>query len=153
MTGRNLDRAERLATRLVEERGLPAEAAPVTEAVARADIIVTVTTSRDPLFDAADVRPGTHISAMGADGSGKRELPAELYTRAALFCDIPEQSRTIGEFSHAPSDAALTPLGAVLRGEALGRKSAEEITVFDSSGFALQYLALAEHLIAAHAAG
>ena len=149
ITGRDLAKAEVLVQRLAEA-GLPAAAAPRQEAVEAADIIVTVTTSREPLFDPDWVRPGTHISAMGADGSGKRELPEGVYARGALFCDIPEQSRAIGEFSHAPADAALIPLGAVLRGEVEGRTASDQITVFDSSGFALQDLALAERLLAAH---
>ncbi|AHH95239.1 ornithine cyclodeaminase family protein [Kutzneria viridogrisea] len=146
VVGRSPDTARAFATEVTARTGLPAEPAEARTAVAAADVVVTATTARQPLFDADWVAPGTHISAMGADGPGKQELPVALYDRASLFCDLPDQSRTIGEFQHAPS-AAPVALGAVLAGDAGGRGSAEAITVFDSSGFALQDLALATALL------
>lgn len=145
--GRDPERAAALADRLRSRLTITVEAVPVRSAVERADVIATATTAREPLFDADWVQDGTHISAMGADGPGKQELPVELFDRARLFCDVTEQSRTIGELKHAPTHQPIRPLGAVLRGEAAGRTSAEEITVFDSSGFALQDLALARALL------
>ena len=104
-----------------------------------------------PVIDADWVRPGTHISAMGADGSGKQELDPRLYTAASLYCDLPDQSRAIGEFSHAGPETPITALGSVLAGAAPGRTDDQQITVFDSSGFALQDLAFAEAILAADA--
>ncbi|RDE08113.1 ornithine cyclodeaminase family protein [Pelagibacterium lacus] len=130
------------------ERGIAARAAAAEEACRAADIIVTATTARAALFDAAWVRPGTHVSSMGSDATGKQELPAQLLSRARLFCDLPEQSRRIGEFQHAAPDASLTAIGAVLAGEAPGRRDDDEITVFDSSGLALQDLYVARALLA-----
>jgi ornithine cyclodeaminase len=86
---------------------------------------------------------------MGADGSGKQELDPRLYTAASLYCDLPDQSRAIGEFSHAPDSVEITALGSVLTGDAPGRTDDEQITVFDSSGFALQDLAFAQAILAA----
>ncbi|MDF2152872.1 hypothetical protein [Vibrio sp. CAU 1672] len=77
-----------------------AEAATAQYGCEHADIIVTATTVNEPLFRAEWVKAGTHISAMGADKSGKQELPVELYQHARLFCDYQPQSVVIGEFQH-----------------------------------------------------
>ncbi|SMC54438.1 ornithine cyclodeaminase family protein [Lentzea albidocapillata] len=146
VVGRRADAALEFAAAVTAQTGLPAEPADAEAGVAAADVLVTATTARQALFDASWVAPGTHISAMGADGPGKQELPVALYGRASLFCDLPEQSRAIGEFQHAES-ATPVALGAVLAGDATGRTSPEEITVFDSSGFALQDLTLAAALL------
>jgi ornithine cyclodeaminase len=134
---------------------LKAGLADAQEACERADIIVTATPSRAPLFKADWIRPGTHIAGMGADAVGKQELPPTLFDRAALFCDLPVQATIIGEFQHVTGDTArITAIGAVLSGNAPGRRSDDEITIFDSSGIALQDLYTARHLIAAaHATG
>ncbi|WP_331327572.1 hypothetical protein [Methylobacterium fujisawaense] len=125
-------------------------AAAPREACAAADVIVTATPARAPLFEADWVRPGTHVAAMGADAKGKQELPPALLERAALFCDLPEQSRTIGEFQHASADAqaGMRALGDVLRSGEGGRTDPEAITVFDSSGIALQDLTIARAILA-----
>ena len=130
------------------EQGLAARTAPAEEACRAADIVVTATTASAPLFDAAWVTPGTHVSSMGSDAPGKQELPPSLLSRARLFCDLPEQSRRIGEFQHAASGASVVAIGAVLAGEAAGRVNDDEITVFDSSGLAIQDLYVARELIA-----
>lgn len=130
------------------QRGIAARAASGEHACRSADIIVTATTASEPLFDAGWVRPGTHVSSMGSDATGKQELPPELLSRARLFCDLPEQSRRIGEFQHAAPDAAITAIGAVLEGDAPGRLGDDDITVFDSSGIALQDLYVARALLA-----
>lgn len=134
--------AERLAERL-RAQGLPAEAASAQAACQAADVVVTATPSRAPLIEPDWVRPGTHVSAMGADQAGKQELPAELLQRASLFADEPGQSRAIGEFQRLGPDTPVTAIGEVLIGRAPGRRDAGEITVFDSSGLALQDLFVA----------
>ncbi|MFI6041709.1 ornithine cyclodeaminase family protein [Nocardia sp. NPDC051321] len=149
VVGRRAAAARDLTRDINAYTGLPAEPAETRVAVAAADIVVTATTARGPLFDAGWIAPGTHISAMGADGPGKQELPPELYDRARLFCDLSDQSRTIGEFQHA-GPVVPTPLGAVLTGAAEGRRLPGDITVFDSSGFALQDLTLAAALLRRH---
>ncbi|MCG8928109.1 ornithine cyclodeaminase family protein [Lentzea sp. CC55] len=146
VVGRRADAAEAFAARVTAVTGLPAAPADTRTGVTAANVLVTATTAREPLFDATWVRPGTHISAMGADGPGKQELPAEIFGSAKLFCDLPEQSRAIGEFQHA-SGAVPVALGAVLTGASEGRTSPEDTTVFDSSGFALQDLTLAAALL------
>ncbi|GAA2003967.1 ornithine cyclodeaminase family protein [Brevibacterium samyangense] len=163
---RDAQKAADFAAGIAQDFGVEVSSAALTdteasrEAVAAADVLVTATNAKGALFDAAWVQPGTHISAMGADGSGKQELPTELYDPATydraevrMFVDLVDQSRAIGEFSNAPEGASavegLVALGDVLAGEATGRTSAEEITVFDSSGFALQDLSMAKALLAA----
>jgi len=123
-------------------------AASAQEACRAADVIVTATPARAPLFEADWVRPGTHVAAMGADAKGKQELPPVLLERAALFCDLPEQSRTIGEFQHAPAAAELRAIGAVLESGEGARTDPGAITVFDSSGIALQDLTIARAILA-----
>ena len=140
--GRSQEKATSFANAMASE-GLPCEVAESLEsAVRKADVITTATTATAPLFPSDWVQPGTHISAMGADKAGKQELAPELLRRARLFADNPAQSREIGEFQHA-GDSAVTAIGDVLRGVAQGRESASEVTVFDSSGIALQDIAIA----------
>ena len=146
VANRSPQAAENFARRIREELGLHAEATAMREAVAKADIIVTVTAARAALFEAGWVRPGTHVSAMGADGPGKQELDPALVAASSLFADVVRQSVTIGEYEAAHKagliDAdRITPIGAVLNG-APGRTSPEQVTVYDSSGMALQDLAI-----------
>ncbi|GAB7039099.1 MULTISPECIES: ornithine cyclodeaminase family protein [Catenuloplanes] len=148
VAGRRPEAARAFATEIRRLTGLPARAATAEAACRAADVVITATTSARPLFDADWIRPGAHVSAMGADAPGKQELPPRLYERATLFCDLAAQSRAIGELQHAPVTAPVTQLGDVLRGRAPGRVSATQITVFDSSGFALQDLTLAAALLA-----
>jgi alanine dehydrogenase len=118
-----------------------------------ADILVTVTPARAPVVLNAWVKPGTHISAMGADNVGKQELEIDLVRRADCWVDHPEQSIRIGEMQHALRAGVVTleglrerTLGRLLRGKAATTRTADGVTVFDSSGLAIQDLA------AAHAA-
>jgi ornithine cyclodeaminase/alanine dehydrogenase-like protein (mu-crystallin family) len=94
------------------------------------------------------LRPGQHVSLMGADGPGKAEAAGSELARAHLFCDDWEQASHGGELAHAVEDglvthADVTAIGDVLAGSAPGRASAEEITMFDSTGLAIQDLAIA----------
>jgi ornithine cyclodeaminase len=132
--------------------GIVAELAAAEAACSAADIIVTATSATAPLFKAEWVRPGTHVASMGSDAKGKQELPPELLADASLFCDLPSQSRVIGEFQHAPERADLIAIGDVLLGRHPGRRSDQEITVFDSSGLSIQDLYVARHLLAKRAA-
>lgn len=116
----------------------------VRRAVNDADIIVTATPSKAPLIETGWLRPGAHLSAMGADARGKREV--EIAAGAALFADLPDQAFEVGEFQHLDPGVRpqVTPLGEVLAGRSPGRTSPDQITVFDSSGLAAQDLFAAE---------
>ncbi|MDF0732901.1 ornithine cyclodeaminase family protein [Pseudomonas entomophila] len=146
---RNMQVAELFAERVRRELGIQdAEACDLQTAVETADIVITVTAARQPLVSRAWVRPGTHISAMGADGRGKQELDVSLVTSARLFTDLVEQSITLGEFEAAINQNLITQddicaLGAVIEGGASGRIRPADITIFDSSGIGLQDLAIA----------
>ncbi|WLP56264.1 ornithine cyclodeaminase family protein [Agrobacterium fabrum] len=147
IVARNGEQAEEMRSAL-RQYGLNAEVAAPQNACAEADIIVTATSSRAPLFEADWVRPGTHVASMGSDARGKQELPPALFARGDLFCDLPEQARSIGEFQHAAPDLEVTALGDVLAGRRPGRSSDSAITIFDSSGLSLQDLYIARHLLA-----
>lgn len=124
-----------------------------------ADIITTVTTSRAALLSAGSIRPGSHISAMGADMDGKQELDPAALKSALLFADWPAQSAAIGEFQHVckaglREASDIVAIGDVLLGRRSGRVTRDDITVFDSSGVAIQDLNVAQAVLdAALAAG
>lgn len=125
-----------------------AETSPQAVAEA-AEIIITVTPSQKPILLKDWIRPGTHISAMGADTKGKQELDPALVAAARLFVDEAAQAISIGECQHAYAQgmigaADLTALGEVLGGRAEGRRSGTEITLFDGTGVALQDLVVAD---------
>lgn len=130
--------------------GLEYVAETSRQAVAKAaEIIITVTPSQKPILYKDWIRPGTHISAMGADTKGKQELDPGLVAAARLFVDEAAQAISIGECQHAFAQgligaADLTALGAVLEGHAEGRRSEAEITLFDGTGVALQDLVVAD---------
>jgi ornithine cyclodeaminase/alanine dehydrogenase-like protein (mu-crystallin family) len=152
IASRSTDRAEALVAEVKRHVSATVRASSAEEACRQADILVTVTPSRQPLFDAGWIRPGTHVAAMGTDRKGKQEIPVELLRKASLFADLPEQSRTIGEMQHVAADIdagklRITAIGDVLRGNAPGRRTDEEITLFDSSGVAIQDLFVAQRVV------
>ena len=113
-----------------------------------ADVVVTVTPGKQILLEEGSLRPGQHVSLMGADGPGKAEIAVGEIARVRVFCDEWEQASHGGELAAAVEAEAIgredvTELGAVLTGEAAGRGSADEITIFDSTGLAIQDLAIA----------
>jgi len=118
--------------------------------LAASDIVITVTPSQSTLVEIDWVRPGTHISAMGADTKGKQELDPALVASASLFFDELEQVKTIGEFQHAFGQGLIDEtdlrgsIGQVIAGTVPGRRSDEEITVYDGTGVALQDLVVAD---------
>jgi alanine dehydrogenase len=137
---------ESRARRVAQELGI--EVAPSLADALTADIVVTVTPGHDVLLPDGTLRPGQHVSLMGADGPGKAEASDGELARAHVFCDDWEQASHGGELAHAVESGALergavAQLGEVLAGTAAGRGGHEEITVFDSTGLAIQDLAIA----------
>ena len=113
-----------------------------------AHVVVTMTPGHEVLLPEGSLQPGQHVSLMGADGPGKAEIAVAELARVHVFCDDWEQASHNGELAHAVEQAVLgreqvTELGAVLAGEAAGRDADEEITAFDSTGLAIQDLAIA----------
>ncbi len=132
-----------------------AVASEVGAAVARSaeealacDVVVTVTPGHSVLYESGSLRPGQHVSLMGADGPGKAEVAVGELARARLFCDDWEQASHGGELTGAVAAGVVTrdgvtELGAVLAGSAPGRSGTDEITLFDSTGLAIQDLGVA----------
>jgi alanine dehydrogenase len=134
------------------ELGLPFEAVDLDRLGTEADVIITITSSFDPILSRAQVKPGTHLACMGTDTKGKQEVDAELLAAATVFTDEIAQSIAIGEAQHAVAQGliapeAITPIGAVINGDHPGRRSAQEITLFDGTGVGLQDLAVAARVV------
>jgi ornithine cyclodeaminase/alanine dehydrogenase-like protein (mu-crystallin family) len=134
------------AARVAEELGC--DVASSREEALAADLLVTVTPGHEVLLAEGALRPGQHVSLMGADGPGKAEAAGAELARARLFCDDWEQASHGGELAHAVEDGLVgrsdvTAIGEVLAGSASGRSSDDEITMFDSTGLAIQDLAIA----------
>lgn len=134
------------ARNAAEELGVSVAASQ--EQALTADIVATVTPTYEPLIVEGSLRPGQHISLMGADGPGKCEIAPREIARTHAFCDEWAQASHAGELQHSVLEHLLrreqvTQLGDVLAGLAPGRANDEEITTFDSTGLAIQDLALA----------
>lgn len=113
--------------------------------------IVTATNSNRPLLHAEDVRPGTHVTAMGADNVGKQELAPQILKNAdRVIVDSLAQCRAFGELSHLGQELpkSLHELGAVISNPRLGRQSESEITVADLTGLAVQDLQICRTIVA-----
>ena len=154
-------RAESVASRI------GAGVATSREEALSADVVVTVTPGKEILFEGRSLRPGQHVSLMGADGPGKQEIAAEELARVRAFCDDWQQDETNGtrprgriyaddweqashngDLVHAVEARVLgrddvAQLGDVLIGKAEARRSGRDITIFDSTGLAIQDLAIA----------
>jgi ornithine cyclodeaminase/alanine dehydrogenase-like protein (mu-crystallin family) len=127
---------------------LGANVAGSLEEALAADLVVTMTPGREPVVAEGTLMPGQHVSLMGADGPGKAEIAVAELARTRVFCDDWEQASHNGELVHAVEAGVLarddvTDLGAVLAGQADGRRADDEITAFDSTGLAIQDLAIA----------
>ncbi|MEO8966026.1 MAG: ornithine cyclodeaminase family protein [Solirubrobacteraceae bacterium] len=119
-----------------------------------ADVVCTVTPGTEPVISEADLHPGLHLNMLGADGPGKAEATIAAVAACTLFCDEWAQASHGGELTGAVEAGLITrdgvtELGAVLAGDAPGRLGPEAVTLFDSTGLAIQDLAVAR---AAHRA-
>src|SRR4051795_9107843 len=133
------------------------EAGSLDDALA-CDIVTCVTPGHEPVVTEAILRPGLHLNMLGADGPGKAEAEPAAVAKCRLFCDEWNQASHGGELTPAVEAGLVkreqvTELGAVMTGAAEGRASDEEITLFDSTGLAIQDLAIAHALLEAHKAG
>jgi ornithine cyclodeaminase len=114
--------------------------ASAADAARDADIITTCTADKANavVLRADEVRPGTHINAIGGDCPGKTELDLALVRENTVFVEHEPQTRIEGEIQHLPADSPVTELWTVISGSAPGRTGPDEITVFDSVGFAIE---------------
>jgi ornithine cyclodeaminase/alanine dehydrogenase-like protein (mu-crystallin family) len=122
------------------------------------DVVTCVTPGFAPVVAQGDLRPGAHLNMLGADGPGKAEAEVDAVAACRLFCDEWDQASHGGELTGAieaglVTREQVTELGAVLEREAPGRTGADEITLFDSTGLAIQDLAVAAAALAALRAG
>src|SRR5215210_3621505 len=122
------------------------------------DVVTCVTPGHEPVVRAADLRPGMHLSMLGADASGKSEAEIDAVVRCSLFCDEWAQASHGGELTPAVEAGlvtreAVTALGDVIVGRAAGRPSDDAVTLFDSTGLAIQDLAICHALVEALRAG
>jgi len=112
------------------------------------DVVCCVTPGAEPVVDVGDLRPGLHLNMLGADGPGKAEATVEAVAACTLFCDEWAQASHGGELTAAVEQGIVTrdrvtDLGAVLAGDAAGRPDPAAVTLFDSTGLAIQDLAIA----------
>jgi alanine dehydrogenase len=145
------ERAGRLAGELGWEAGSREEAMAC-------DVVTCVTPGYEPVVFEDDLRPGLHLSMLGADGPGKAEAVPAAVARCELFCDEWTQASHGGELTGAVqanlvSRDRVTELGDVLTGVAGGRSGPEALTLFDSTGLAIQDLAICLALLSGLRAG
>jgi ornithine cyclodeaminase/alanine dehydrogenase-like protein (mu-crystallin family) len=143
-------RAQNLAARAQADLGIRVEVATdLRGALRESDVCVTCTPARQAFIFRDDIAPGTFIAAVGADNRGKQELEPALVASSTLVVDVLEQCAEIGELQHALAAGLMTreavhaELADVVAGRRPGRTRADEVTVFDSSGTALQDVAAA----------
>lgn len=157
---RNAEMARSFAERLrAYDAALADKVVPVDDvhrAVAESDVICTATTAREPVFNDADVRPGTHINAIGAFTPEMQEIPPETVARSYLVVDEVEAAMAEAGDLLKAIDAGLlarddvrTELGQVVDGSAPGRSSPEQVTFFKSVGNAVQDVIVARYAVTA----
>lgn len=140
--------------------GIEAVAAPAETVVRESQLVVTTTPSREPILRADWLHPGLHITAMGSDQAGKCEIEPAAIARADLYvCDRVSQAALLGELRSARAAGVLVDrdppeLGAIVAGQASGRRDDRDITICDLTGTGAQDTAIATHALqAARAAG
>jgi ornithine cyclodeaminase len=147
--GRDSDRTGALVTEMIAKGHAACAVASLQELCAEADVLVTTTPSRSPLIRADWIRPGTHITAVGADAPGKQELDPAIFARASVrVVDSLSQCVHHGEAGFAVrggliQESDLIELGRLIAAPELGRTHGEQITVADLTGVAVQDIAIA----------
>jgi alanine dehydrogenase len=145
---RDPDRAREFAADL-SEPALSVEAVGSLAAARRSDVVATCTTARIPFLDAGHVRPGTFVAAVGADSPEKSEVTPALMAKALVVTDLTDQCAAMGDLRHAIHAGAMgcddvhAELAELVAGRKAGRTSGDEVTLFDSTGTALQDVAAA----------
>jgi ornithine cyclodeaminase/alanine dehydrogenase-like protein (mu-crystallin family) len=142
--------AQRYASEMTAELGIEVVAIDgYRDAARQSDIIVTCTTSREPLLSVGDVSAGTFIAAVGADNEQKQEIAPDLLASSTLVADVLDQCALIGDLHHALDAGVMSredvhaELADVVGGRKCGRSTDDEIIIFDSTGTALEDVAAA----------
>ena len=143
-------RAKQFAEDVASELGLDTRvSAGLAFAARQSEIIVTCTPSRRPLLRRGDARPGAFVAAVGADSPEKQEVEPELLSGSTIVVDLLDQCREMGDLHHAIEAGIVSPgdvhaeLGEIVTGTKPGRTRPDEVIVFDSTGTALQDVAVA----------
>jgi alanine dehydrogenase len=151
---RRKDRVEKFAKDMGTRLGLHIEATETAkEAVKDADVVVTITTAREPVVKDEWVTEGTHINDIGADAPGKQELDPNILKRAKVVIDDWEQACHSGEVNVPLAGGEITrddiygELGEIVAGLKPGRTSDDEITIFDSTGLSIQDVITSWHVL------
>ena len=146
----NRDQADAFARELSQEMGIAVDVVQdLAASVRKSDVCVTCTPARKHFLEKDYVAPGTFVAAVGADNEEKQEVDPKLMASSKVVADILEQCAEIGDLHHAISAGLMqrghvhAELGELVAGKKPGRKSGEEITIFDSTGTALQDVAAA----------
>lgn len=144
------DRAQPFAKELAPELGFPITVAhDLRSATSTSDVVVTCTPSKKSLLFPGFLKPGAFLAAIGADSEEKQELDPALMAAATIVTDVTDQCAAFGDLHHALASGLVkredvhAELGQIVAGRKPGRRSAEEIMVFDSTGMALQDVAAA----------
>ena len=147
---RDPERAAEFAQEMSSKLGIRVEAVRAPgPAVRRSDIVVTCTPSREPILGPGDVAPGTFLAAVGSDSADKQELDPAILAAAKVVADSLDQCGEIGEVHHALASGAIersgvyAELSELAAGRKPGRVTPEEVTLFDSTGTALEDVAAA----------
>lgn len=150
VVGRSQERRDRFVEKMQPRLGIPFELSEAEHAVREADVLITATGSSEPLFDGAWLSPGTHVNAIGSNVAEKREIDAETLRLASrVVVDSVEVARLeSGDLLRNGFDfGALEELGSIVAGNTLGRRRADEITVFESQGLAIEDLSCAVRVL------
>jgi alanine dehydrogenase len=140
------------AKSMSKKTGLAIEAVKTIKEAVDADIVCTTTPSREPIVDRKWIKPGTHINAIGADAAGKEELDPAILQTAKIVIDNWAQASHSGEINVPLAKGLITKdnvyaeLGEIIIGKKAGRENNEEITVFDSTGLAIQDICVAKYI-------
>jgi len=150
---RDAVKAHTVAAELSQELGFDVRAVQdAGAAVSGADVIVTTTPATSPVLEAAWLRPGQHVTAMGSDQEHKNEIDPACFSKADLYVpDRLSQTRTLGELRSAiaagqiPAETDFAELGAIVSGAVPGRTAPDQITIADLTGTGVQDTAIATH--------
>lgn len=149
LVGRDPERIKERAATFEASLGLEVEpVSSVTTALKGADVLITCTPAKEPIVTLSDLHPGLFIGAVGADSPGKQELAAEATARCTAVADVRHQCIRVGELQHPIGAGLMTPeqvhaeIGEILCGKLPGRTGDDEITLYDSTGTALQDVAV-----------
>jgi alanine dehydrogenase len=152
---RTAEHRENFARRIERELKVAAQACPSGEAaVTRADVVITITKSAEPVIDVAWLKAGAHVNGAGANGAARREIDAGTVLRAAVRATDQREQAKLEAAEYRDLVAAgrlqwsdVTEIGDILTGKVLGRRAADDITLFKSLGIALEDVAFADLIL------